>query len=42
MLGWISMTSLPFVLEGERDLQGVLQWERNGYQENQITTSTDA
>jgi len=36
------VTSLPFVQEGEHDLQGVLEWERNGYQENQITTSTDA
>jgi len=36
------MTSLPLVQKGEHDLQGVLERERNGYQENQITTSTDA
>jgi hypothetical protein len=36
------MTCLPFVQGHERDLQGILEWERNGYQENQITSSTDA
>jgi hypothetical protein len=36
------MTSLPLVQECECDLQGVLEWERNVYQENQITTPTDA